>query len=127
MEAYWGSGGIAPRILLTSALDRGEWSASRPDRFIPRERVAGTHWIGGWVGPRAIMDAVVKRKIPSPRRESNPRTPIVQSVLINVHAYKLTCRLWNRSHITLYCIDYFLLHLNRLASGAQNTYKMRKI
>jgi hypothetical protein len=30
------------------------------------------------VGPRAVLDAVVKRKIPSPRRESNPRTPIVQ-------------------------------------------------
>jgi hypothetical protein len=26
------------------------------------------------------MDAVVKRKIPSPRRESNSRTPIVQPV-----------------------------------------------
>jgi hypothetical protein len=25
------------------------------------------------VGPRAVPDAVVKRKIPSPRRESNPR------------------------------------------------------
>jgi hypothetical protein len=23
-------------------------------------------------GPRAVLDAVVKRKIPSPRRESNP-------------------------------------------------------
>jgi hypothetical protein len=32
------------------------------------------------VGPRAVLDTVVKRKIPSPRRESNPRTPIVQSV-----------------------------------------------
>jgi hypothetical protein len=32
------------------------------------------------VGPRAILDAVVKRKIPSLRRESNPRTPIVQPV-----------------------------------------------
>jgi hypothetical protein len=40
----------------------------------------GTHWIGGWVDPRAVLDAVVKRKIPSPRRESNPRTPIVQPV-----------------------------------------------
>jgi hypothetical protein len=29
-------------------------------------------------GPRAVLDAVVKRKIPSSRRESNPRTPIVQ-------------------------------------------------
>jgi hypothetical protein len=32
------------------------------------------------VGPRAVLDAVVKRKIPSPRRELNPRTPIVQPV-----------------------------------------------
>jgi hypothetical protein len=46
----------------------------------PREIAPGTHWIGGWVGPRAGLDAVVKRKISSPRRESNPRTPIVQPV-----------------------------------------------
>jgi hypothetical protein len=32
------------------------------------------------VGPRAVLDTVVKRKIPSPSRESNPRTPIVQPV-----------------------------------------------
>jgi hypothetical protein len=32
------------------------------------------------VGPRAVLDAVVKRKIPNPHRESNPRTPIVQPV-----------------------------------------------
>jgi hypothetical protein len=32
------------------------------------------------VGPRAVLDAVVERKIPSPRQESNPRTPIVQPV-----------------------------------------------
>jgi hypothetical protein len=36
---------------LTSALDGGEWSASRPGRFTPRERAPGTHWIRGWVGP----------------------------------------------------------------------------
>jgi hypothetical protein len=65
---------------LASAIDGGEWSASRPGRFTPRERDPGTHWIGGWVGPRAGLDAVVKRKIRSPRRESNPRTPIVQPV-----------------------------------------------
>jgi hypothetical protein len=34
----------------------------------------------GWVGPRAVLDAVVMRKIPSTRRQSNPRTPIVQPV-----------------------------------------------
>jgi hypothetical protein len=51
---------------LTAALDGGEWSASHPSRFTPRERVRGTHWIGGWVGPRAVLDAVVWRKIPNP-------------------------------------------------------------
>jgi hypothetical protein len=50
---------------LTSVLYRGEWSASRPGRFTPRERVPGTHCRGGWVGLRAVLDAVVKRKIPS--------------------------------------------------------------
>jgi hypothetical protein len=65
---------------LTSALGGGEWSASRPGRFTSRERAPGTRWIGGWVDPRAVLDAVVKRKIPSPRRELNPRTPIVQAV-----------------------------------------------
>jgi len=30
------------------------------------------------VGSRAVLDAVVKRKIPSPRREPNSRTPILQ-------------------------------------------------
>jgi hypothetical protein len=65
---------------LTSALDEGEWSASLPGRFNSRERVSGIHWIGSWVGPRAVLDAVVKRKIHSPRRESNPRTPIVQPI-----------------------------------------------
>jgi hypothetical protein len=38
----------------------------------------GTHWIGGWVGHRAVLETVVKRKFPSNRRGSNPRTPIVQ-------------------------------------------------
>jgi hypothetical protein len=64
MKAYWGSGGM-PSHYLTSALDAGEWSASRTGRFTPRERASGTHWIGGWVGPRAVLDAVVERKIPS--------------------------------------------------------------
>jgi hypothetical protein len=70
---------------LTSALDGGEWSTSRPGRFTPRERAPGTRWIGGWVGPRAVLEAVVKRKIPSPRRESKPRTPIVQPVTQRYH------------------------------------------
>jgi hypothetical protein len=44
---------------LTSALDGGEWSASRSGRFPPRERAPVTPWMGGWVGPRAVLAAVV--------------------------------------------------------------------
>jgi hypothetical protein len=47
---------------LTSALLGGEWSASRPGRFTPGERAPGTHWIGGWVGPRASLDDMEERK-----------------------------------------------------------------
>jgi hypothetical protein len=69
MKAYWGSGGIVPQTL---ALDGCEWSASCTGRFTRRERVPGTHWTGGWVGPRTGLDAVVKRKIPC--QDSNPRS-----------------------------------------------------
>jgi hypothetical protein len=64
MKAYWGEWMCSSTHSLTSALDGGEWSASRPGRFTPRERAPGTHWIGGWVDARAVLDAVVKRKIP---------------------------------------------------------------
>jgi hypothetical protein len=53
-------------------LDGGEWSASRAGSFTPGETDPDTHWIGGWVGTRAGLDAVVKRKIFSSRQESNP-------------------------------------------------------
>jgi hypothetical protein len=35
MKTYWGSGDTAPR---TSALEGGEWSASRRGRFTPQEQ-----------------------------------------------------------------------------------------
>jgi hypothetical protein len=41
---------------------RGEWPASRLGRFTPRERAPGTHWIEAWVGLRAGLDAVGKKK-----------------------------------------------------------------
>jgi hypothetical protein len=37
------------------------------------------------VGPRAVLDAVAQRKIPSPLRESNPRIPIVQPLAAPVY------------------------------------------
>jgi hypothetical protein len=43
--------------LFTSALDGGEWSRSRPGRFTPEKRAPDAHWAGGWVDPRACLDA----------------------------------------------------------------------
>jgi hypothetical protein len=68
MKAYLGSGGISPLIF-----DLGT-------SFASREIAPGTHWIGGWVGHGAFLSAVVKKKIPGPRREWNLRTPILQPV-----------------------------------------------
>jgi hypothetical protein len=46
----------------------------------PSERAHGTHSIGGSVDTRAVLHAVVKRKIPNSCLESKPGTPIVQPV-----------------------------------------------
>jgi hypothetical protein len=61
MKAY---GGVDEyiHIFLTPTLAGGEWSASRPVRFTSGERASGTHWIEGWVGPRAGLDDVEKEK-----------------------------------------------------------------
>jgi hypothetical protein len=56
MKTYGGVD-VQIHILLTSALARDEWLPSRPDSFTP-----GKHWIGCWVGPRAGLDDVEKRK-----------------------------------------------------------------
>jgi hypothetical protein len=76
MEALGGERRYSSYPFSTSALDRGEWSASRPGRaFIPGERTPGTHCTGGWVGPRAGLDTEARGTILCPRRESNPDRP----------------------------------------------------
>jgi hypothetical protein len=42
-------GEVQFHAFLTCALEGGEWSASRPGRFIEREGASGTHLILGWV------------------------------------------------------------------------------
>jgi hypothetical protein len=50
-----GSGDLAPPFL-TSILDGGEWSASRPSRFSPREGNFDIYWIGDWLDYRAVLN-----------------------------------------------------------------------
>jgi hypothetical protein len=98
-EGVLGESRYSSTHTLTSAPDGGEWSALRPGRFTPRGRGPGTHWIGGWVGPRAVLDAVVKMKIPSPRRESNPRWCLIKYIIIKLWSQSTShdqCR-WYRS------------------------------
>jgi hypothetical protein len=102
----------------------------------PRERDPGTHWIGGWVGPRAVLDAMVKRKIPSPRRESNPRTPSVQPVaqlenmLQTVDHFETSClgalfswleRPRNLTRRDLGCVADVLMGFHRFTFSKPNT------
>jgi hypothetical protein len=63
---------VLPHPFLNFALDGGEWPSSRPGHFTPRERAAGRHWIGGWLRPRAGLDAVAKRMNLCSSRESKP-------------------------------------------------------
>jgi hypothetical protein len=56
---------------LTSALDGGESSTSRPSRFTLEEGAPGTHEMKFWVGPRAGLDVIAPVEI---------RTPAVQPV-----------------------------------------------
>jgi hypothetical protein len=75
MKTYWGSEGIAPLILWPRhQMDVG--GQLHAPAALPPERAPGTHWVGGWMGSRAVLDTVVKRKISSSCRETNPRTPM---------------------------------------------------
>jgi hypothetical protein len=74
MKAY-GRLDVYSHIFLTSALVGGEWSASRP-----KETAPDTHWIGGWVGPKAGLDAKEKRKSFT-CRETNLAIPNMERML----------------------------------------------
>jgi hypothetical protein len=120
MKAYWGSGSIAPPIF-SSALDGGEWSASHLGRFTPRKRDPGTHFIGGWAGPRTVLDAVAKRTIPSPLRESSPRTPIFQPVAQRYTEWAITALL--PSPLRLLCI--YLSHFTCIATSVHRFFAIK--
>jgi hypothetical protein len=81
MEAFRGRGDIAP----THSRPRHKmgWMVSITPRplFTPGERTPGTHWRGGWVGPRAGLDTEDRGKILCPCRGSNPDRPVVHPVV----------------------------------------------
>jgi hypothetical protein len=77
MKAYGGMD-VLIHVFFTSALVRGEWSASQPSRFTPGERVPGTYWTGSWVGPRTAW----RGEISCPYRNSNSSRNLLYYILI---------------------------------------------
>jgi hypothetical protein len=86
MKAYGGVG-LYIHIFLISALAGGELSASRPYRFNPGERAPNSHWIGGWVDPRASLDDVEKSLDYTGTR--TPTSSVVQPIASRYTGYAI--------------------------------------
>jgi len=98
-----------------------------PTHPSPREIAHGTHWIGGWVGHRASLDTVVKRKIPCLCRESNSSRPAHSLVttlteLQGLQGYKFKLETRNK-HSSISAHKY----KNQWFSGENNTTRYRWI
>jgi hypothetical protein len=73
------NGDKAPRIL-TSAVDKDEWSDSRTDRFIPRERALGAHCTSRLGRSQILSGRFGEDKELFTLQESNPNSSVVQHV-----------------------------------------------
>jgi len=70
---------------LTSVLDGGEWSTSFPSHLSSRSGPR-THQTGGWVGPRAGLGILEKRKTSCSCQDSNPLSSSLQPSYYTEHA-----------------------------------------
>jgi hypothetical protein len=79
-----------------SALVGGDWSASRPGRFTFKEKAPGTHWIGGWMGPRAASGRRGEVKIlhPTGTRYIDCAISAPNFVITLKHLLKIIQKLW---------------------------------
>jgi hypothetical protein len=77
MKAYWGVG-LYLHAFLTSALDGGEWSASRPSRFSPRKESLVPIGPQSWSG----RSGEEKNSHPLPGLEPSIIQPVAQQIEI---------------------------------------------
>jgi hypothetical protein len=72
----------------TSALDGMSGQRHAPAALLPPGKgPPGTHYTGGWVGPRAGLDTEARGKIRCPRRGSNLDRPVVQPLVRHFTAW----------------------------------------
>jgi hypothetical protein len=77
-------------IFLTSALVGSGWSASRPCHYTP-----GTHFIGGWVDPRAGLDDMEKWKFFTLSGLEVPLPLVVQPVASRYTDWAIPAHIFN--------------------------------
>jgi hypothetical protein len=85
METLGGERRYSSYSFSTSALDRGEWSASRPGRALPRGKDPQYPLDRRLGGPQSRSGH--RGKILCPRRGSNPDRPVVQPVVRHYTAW----------------------------------------
>jgi hypothetical protein len=79
MKKYWASGGTGPHILHLST--RWRWMVSFMTQLLYAQGKSPQYPLDRRLGgPRASLDTMVKRKIPNPHWELNPRMPTVQPI-----------------------------------------------
>jgi hypothetical protein len=93
--SIWGERRYSSYSFLTSALDRGEWSASCPGCALPPGKDPWYPCTRGWVGPRAGLDTKARGKIPCLCRGSNPGRPVHSQTLFWL-SYPGCCNLHGR-------------------------------
>jgi hypothetical protein len=102
----YGGVDVQLQTFLTSVLDGGDWSDSRPGRHIPKYRVLSIQSIRGWVGPAAGLGVVTERKYPflAPDENLIPSRPACSLVTTQTRLKQMDNPCWARNEITIGCL-----------------------
>jgi hypothetical protein len=84
MQERWVEWRFSFYSFLISAIDELSGQRHASAALYPWERIPGTHWTWGWVGPRAGLDRQARVK-----QGSNTGRPVIQSLVRLIELTKL--------------------------------------